>query len=446
MEIIELHRAFFRMFTYVLCTTISALIIWDEDWRQSFKQLIVYSILASLTHAISYQINNEAIRFPLEIMSGFLWMWIIYRKPFAWVAKIFTTSYVIGIPLVMISTALTVAVLGPASESAVYHHYGIIIASIVFVLGILGTAQARRFLIKKRLILIPDNIQGWAVVATALLFQLSVSMGLIWAQSEIKNDDSWFVLAIAGTIIIYIVCLLIMGAYVKSLRKQVVITTQDAVSQNILELLDTLKAQQHDFFNHLQVISGLTRMHNLEELQEYLNTLIEDVRNQDKAMEIRNPILAALINAKLSQAEMRGITLKLDIKSHFQGIEDAAVDLSRILGNLINNAMDAVENIDIKEVELKITKIENKLVCSVWNAWVGPFPAKSKLFSPGFSTKKGEHRGLGLYICLQLANRLHGELDCRFTPEEGVEFILSIPRQVGGEGIGKAALSDQSLA
>ena len=213
------------------------------------------------------------------------------------------------------------------------------------------------------------------------------------------------------------------------MQRQAVITTQDAVSENIMELLKTLKAQQHDFLNHLQVISGLCQMKNLDDLQEYLNGLIKETRTMDKTLGIGNPILAALINAKIAQAEARGIMLNLDIESDFLGINYAAADLSRILGNLINNAMDAIEDRESgKEIRLIIRDQGSSFICWVQNPWTGEFPSKNSLFSPNFSTKQGEHSGLGLYICKQLTHRLHGELDCHFNPEEGVVFTLSISR------------------
>ncbi len=254
-------------------------------------------------------------------------------------------------------------------------------------------------------------------------------MGLIWSLSAVRENNYWFIMASIGTIVIFTISLLIMVTYMKSLRKQAIISTHDAVSENVLELLNTLKAQQHDYINHLQVLSGLSQMRNLEGLQEYLNQLIFEVRSLDETTPIRNPILNALVNAKISQAEARGIKLNLDIQSGFEGIEYAAIDLSRILGNLINNAMDAVEGRPYRqEVDINMRDKGNDFVCEVQNPWTGDFPGQNKLFSPGFSTKQGEHSGLGLYICMQLAYRLRGELDCRYNPQEGVVFTISIPR------------------
>lgn len=63
----EVQRFLILLFPYILCTTLSALIIWGEDWRAYAKPLFLYSVVAAITQTLSYQMQNEAIRFPLEI-------------------------------------------------------------------------------------------------------------------------------------------------------------------------------------------------------------------------------------------------------------------------------------------------------------------------------------------------------------------------------------------
>lgn len=430
---LEVQRFLFLIFPYVLCTTLAALILWGEDWRSYAKPLLLYSIVAGTTQTLSYQIQYEAIRFPLEIISGFLLTWVIFRKSFTWVTKIFTASYVIGVPLALLSFTISSVFIGstPQEMHLNSNREWLIINLPVLTLGLLATGLIRKlFTVKKYNIPYYDNIQGWSMVAAALLLQMAVSIGLIVSLATLKGDHSWYIAICAGSFTIFMISLFIMGTYIKAMQRKTVISTQDAVSENIMELLKTFKAQQHDFLNHLQVISGLCQMQNLNELREYLKGLMKETRTMDKTLGIGNPILAALINAKIALAEARGIMLHLDIESDFLGINYAAADLSRILGNLINNAMDAIESRETgKEVRLKIRDQGSSFICWVENPWTGELPPRRVLFSPGFSTKQGEHSGLGLYICRQLTHRLHGELDYRFSPEEGqVSFILSIPR------------------
>lgn len=442
---LEVQRFLFLVFPYVLCTTLSALIIWGEDWRAYAKSILLYSIVAAITQTLSYQIPNEAIRFPLEIITGFVLTWFIFRKSFKWVTKIFTTSYVIGIPLALLCFTVGTFFLGsnPQGISANSNREWLIIDIPVMILGLLVTVMIRKLLtIKQYSIPSLENIQGWSMVAAALLLQMAVSIGLIVSLATLKGDHSWYIAICGGSFTIFMISLLVMGTYIKALQRKTVISTQDAVSENITELLKTFKAQQHDFLNHLQVINGLCQLQNLDELQEYLNGLIKETRTMDKTLGIGNPILAALINAKIAQAEARGIMLYLEIESDFLGIDYAAADLSRIMGNLINNAMDAIADRENgKEIRLIIRDQGSSFICWVQNPWTGQFPSKNMLFSPGFSTKQGEHSGLGLYICRQLTHRLHGELDCHFNPEEGVVFTLSIPRFVDIVGIGKQAVT-----
>ncbi|WP_054693343.1 hypothetical protein [Syntrophomonas palmitatica] len=165
---LEVQRFLYLIFPYVFCTTISALIIWNEDWRKNGKQLLIYSVLAGITQTMSYQINNEAIRFPLEIVSGFLWMWIVFRRSFPWVAKIFTTSYVTGIPMVILSLIFCSYILGLTPSEVINNSrmwLGVTLP--IFVLGTICIALVKRLWARKWNMTSFENIQGWAVVASA---------------------------------------------------------------------------------------------------------------------------------------------------------------------------------------------------------------------------------------------------------------------------------------
>ena len=286
---LEVQRFLILIFPYIVCTTLSALIIWGEDWRAYAKPLFLYSVVAAITQTLSYQMQNEAIRFPLEIISGFLLTWFIFRKSFKWVTKIFTASYVIGIPLALLSFTIATFFLGSTPQEISINSNGewLIINMPVLILGLLVIVLIRKlFTIKKYSIPSFENIQGWSVVAVALLLQMAVSIGLISSLIIKQSDHSWNIVTCAGCLMLFMISLLVMGTYIKVVQRQAVITTQDAVSENIMELLKTFKAQQHDFLNHLQVISGLCQMKNLDDLQEYLNGLIKETRTMDKTLGI----------------------------------------------------------------------------------------------------------------------------------------------------------------
>jgi len=215
---LEVQRFLILIFPYIVCTTLSALIIWGEDWRAYAKPLLLYSIVAAITQTLSYQMQNEAIRFPLEIISGFLLTWFIFRKSFKWVTKIFTTSYVIGIPLALLSFTIATFFLGSTPQEISINSNGEwpIINMPVLILGLVVIVLIRKLVtIKKYNIPSFENIRGWYVVAAALLLQMAVSIGLISSLIIMQSDHSWNIMTCAGCLMVFMISLLVMGTYIK---------------------------------------------------------------------------------------------------------------------------------------------------------------------------------------------------------------------------------------
>ena len=92
----ELSRLLFGMFPYVLCTTLAAIILWSENIRTYYLQLILYSIFASIAQTTTYYIEIESLRIIIELIVCFLLALAIFRAPVKWIAKIYVTSCILG--------------------------------------------------------------------------------------------------------------------------------------------------------------------------------------------------------------------------------------------------------------------------------------------------------------------------------------------------------------
>jgi two-component system, LytTR family, sensor histidine kinase AgrC len=230
---------------------------------------------------------------------------------------------------------------------------------------------------------------------------------------------------------LYGLSIFIFIKFIQESRKRAVVSTQETIADNIQEMINSIKGQRHDFLNHLHVINMLCSRDNLEPVKEYVQEIVQESVKYNELLKFDNIVLSALINAKIAQANDRGINMKLDIQSAFSGVSHLSIDLSRILGNLLDNAMDYIANTGgEKTIGLKIYE-KGPFVCvSVSNPWMGDQKEINEIINRGISTKGYGHQGLGIKICRQLARKIHGKLDYSFDPEEGLSFLLMVPADI----------------
>ncbi|WP_245761809.1 sensor histidine kinase [Saccharopolyspora shandongensis] len=201
---------------------------------------------------------------------------------------------------------------------------------------------------------------------------------------------------------------------------------------------DTLRAQAHEFSNRLHIISGLVELGEYEELQRYVHR-ISHIREQwhaEVTARVHDPATAALLIAKASLAAERGVGLRLNEGSYLPEIdEELSADLVTVLGNLIDNALDALEAGPADadrwiEIDLRCT---DEVTAVVRDS--GPGVAAEiveEVFRHGFTTKaaRGGERGLGLALTRQICHRRGGSVQVHNA--HGAVFTARLPLEGPG--------------
>ncbi|MEC1719849.1 DcuS/MalK family sensor histidine kinase [Schinkia azotoformans] len=194
---------------------------------------------------------------------------------------------------------------------------------------------------------------------------------------------------------------------------------------------EALRAQSHEFMNKLHVILGMVRMGMYEQLTMFINTLV-DHRNHEVGnvtKNIKDPALAGFIMGKLSYAREKKVDLSIEIETVLPEPKSlsATHEIITILGNLIDNAIEAMEDSPTKEIEVLLNYFHNSLKIIVSDT--GPGISKDvtrHVFEKGFSTK-GQNRGYGLYLIRQSVDRLGGEINVHSRLNNGTEFVVVVP-------------------
>ena len=191
----------------------------------------------------------------------------------------------------------------------------------------------------------------------------------------------------------------------------------DETVTQMSDLNIALRAQRHDFLNHLQVVYSLIEMREYDEANHYIEQVYGDIQSLSQALKTACAPINALLRAKIAEATQRGIQTELSVHGAWASLPLPAWDMCRVLSNLIDNAMDALEKTASPQLMISLGEDVKSYSFEVKNN--GPaIPDRhlAMIFEPGFSGK-GEGRGMGLHIARETMRGAGGDLTVESTPE-----------------------------
>lgn len=194
---------------------------------------------------------------------------------------------------------------------------------------------------------------------------------------------------------------------------------------------EALRAQSHEFLNQLHVILGMVQLGVYDKLKNYIQHIVAHNEKEmiSVAKKIKDDTLAGFIMGKISYAQEKGILLNFHCEETINEneSEEFSYSLIKIVGNLINNAFDAVSEKSEKVVDLIFDFTNEKLLIEISDNGSGMSEIdKQKIFEKGFSTK-GDDRGLGLYFVKNEIDDLNGVLNVVSEEGNGTSFYIKLP-------------------
>lgn len=192
-------------------------------------------------------------------------------------------------------------------------------------------------------------------------------------------------------------------------------------------LVTEIRKRQHDFQNHLNTIYSLhytcSTFEELVEQQEAYADAIQEDNKYNKLLSVGNPIIIGFLYGKFLQADKRGITVVYNIKVADLESKMPIHKLVEIIGNLFDNAMDAVEENNVeKAIYLDFVETPEKIEFKIKNE-SGHIPQEKliKMFERGESSK-GEQRGLGLANVKQICGEYKCDLQVHNQKDDAGRF------------------------
>ncbi|MEU6529528.1 sensor histidine kinase [Streptomyces sp. NPDC046928] len=234
-------------------------------------------------------------------------------------------------------------------------------------------------------------------------------------------------------------------------RRGTVVTLRDVTElQSVMGELDSergftqaLRSQAHEAANRLHTVVSLIELGRAEEAVEFATAELElaQALTDQVVAAVSEPVLAALLLGKTAQANERGVELVVSEDSRLDDglLSDAlpARDLVTVLGNLIDNAVDAAQGSVGARVTVTAYAGDGELVLRVTDTGTGVDPAHAEaVFRRGFSTKPSGPggRGLGLALVRQVVNRHQGELSVTRAEDGGAVFEVRLGLADGAGG------------
>ncbi|MFP5105976.1 ATP-binding protein [Neobacillus sp. C211] len=200
-----------------------------------------------------------------------------------------------------------------------------------------------------------------------------------------------------------------------------------------------LRAQTHEYSNRLYTLLGLIQLGSYKEAIDFISREVDVAQGFISFLmkEIPDPIIAGFILGKVSLSSELKINFTIDRESSFK---DVPAEISRdtlvtIIGNLVNNAFDAVRenNKEEKKVSLFLTDLGKELIIEIEDNGKGIDTGLSEqIFQDGFSTKNRQsNAGIGLSLVKEAIRSLGGYITFSSNDGEGTIFTVAIPKSRG---------------
>jgi two-component system CitB family sensor kinase len=201
----------------------------------------------------------------------------------------------------------------------------------------------------------------------------------------------------------------------------------------VRSMRDALRAQRHEFANRMHTILGLLHNGETADAVEYLGAVTdftEASRISDSAA-VGSATIRSFMSAKISRAAELGVELRLSETSWVPQKILAPVEVVTVLGNLIDNALDAASSSVVRPacVEVDLIADGQTLVLSVADTGDGIAPEQEEAIFLQGTSSRGPERGLGLAIARQCARDLGGNVELTNPGRDGAPtvFVARLP-------------------
>ncbi|MBU5426905.1 GHKL domain-containing protein [Tissierella pigra] len=199
-------------------------------------------------------------------------------------------------------------------------------------------------------------------------------------------------------------------------KDKILMQQQNKYYEKQLELmrasLKSIKTIKHDLKNHMTSLYALVEEDKKEEVLEYLSGVIKVFNNKEGLASTGNTVIDSIINFKLREAEKEKITVNIDLNIPRE-LNIPSFDITIILGNLLDNALNAVKKLEKdRYINIKIKYTRGRLIVKIDNSFDGIIiKEKGKIIT---SHRDKTNHGLGLESVKTVLNKYNGLIEFKY--------------------------------
>ena len=377
------------------------------------EKMYIYIIVTSIVGLLGFFVVNQPFNMLLNYVSTFVLLYFIFRTNIikSLITAIFPSIIFNLIGFFILNPYLTILNITYSQIDTIPIYrvsFALLMYAIVFLLILL-------FKYKNFTINILDNFDFKNKSIIILNFIFGLFYIIVQSILTINYID---ILPIAFTFFNFICLLIYFFLSFYSLAKIVnlVTTTQklesaEEYNKTLHILHDSVRGFKHDFDNIVTTIGGYVKTKDMEGLEKYYSQLQEDcskvnnlyVLNPDI---INNPGIYNLLTTKYNEAEEKGIKINLTFLLDLNNLNMKIYEFARILGILLDNAIDAASECDKKLINISFRNDSrnNRNIILIENTYTDKNVDLDNIFKKGV-TGKANHTGLGLWEIRQIINK-----------------------------------------
>lgn len=295
------------------------------------------------------------------------------------------------------------------------YFYNIFHFSIFIILSLILAHLFKHLLIRLRYSYLYLSKRYYIIISFVLAIAFIYFYIISQTNLQESNSLNFYAIIFVSIIVLLSLVILLLSAFalreMKYKRKLQEIEAYYEYTLRIESINNEMRKFRHDYVNILTTLSDYIREDDMPGLRKYFDEHIVPMKDKLKTRSIKmNGIeklkvreIKGLITTKIIQAQEKRIPISIEVPDEIDRISMNTVELSRIIGIIVDNAIEASENLEEPLINIAFIDNDESVTFIVMNKCSDDIPKIHELFEQGFSTK-GDNRGLGLSTLKELTD------------------------------------------
>lgn len=380
----------------ITISLISILFQFKNDIKSNIKNILIIGTI----YFINRIVFSEYLSYIIFAVEALIILKVFFKRD---LVKIIKCMFLTFISVMMIQLIFVEILkfsnnyLKIADELIARFLTGFVLLSILLIIKRMDISIEKLKNISRREII---KILGIAIVALLAIYVQAIEYD---TRSFLKSLE--FCVLNTVTIILFFYVMISNISKTREIRSaSVYIDNLEGYNRNLTEMNDSIRGVKHDLNNIVQAINGYIMVNDFISLKKYFSRLLSEC-NYIQSIEtlnpevITNPTIYSLLLNKYNVATEKGIKLSIEIMFDLSEISDYSYDISRILGILLDNAIEASLETEEKKIDVKFSSKNNIRYIVIENSYNSEKDIDTcKIFEKNFTTKKENgNKGIGLW-------------------------------------------------